>query len=94
MAALTLIRYRVPAWPLHPIGLALQGNYGLTKTWMSIFFAWLIKTVLMRVGGAALYERCKPFFVGLIAAQALSTAIVFFVDWFWFPMRGHNVHNF
>lgn len=94
MAALTLIRYRVPTWPLHPIGLALQGNYGLTKTWMSIFFAWLIKTVLMRVGGAALYERGKPFFVGLIAAQALSTAIVFLVDWFWFPMRGHNVHNF
>ena len=94
MAALTLIRYRFPAWPIHPIGLALQGNYGLTKTWMSIFIAWLIKTVLIRAGGAALYEKGKPFFVGLIVAQGVSTAIVFIVDWFWFPAHGHNVHNF
>jgi hypothetical protein len=94
MAVLTLVRYRLPAWPLHPIGLAVQGSYGLTKTWMSFFFAWLIKITLMRIGGAALYERGKPFFVGLIAAQAVSTAIVFVVDWFWFPGHGHNVHNY
>ncbi len=94
MAILTLVRYRFPAWPLHPIGLALQGNYGLTKTWMSIFIAWFIKAVLMRIGGAALYERGKPFFVGLIVAQAISTAMVFVVDWIWFPMQGHNVHNY
>ena len=94
MAVLTLVRYRFSAWPLHPIGFALQGNYGLTKTWMSIFIAWGIKSVLMRIGGSALYERGKPFFVGLIAAQAVSTAIVFVVDWFWFPMQGHNVHNY
>jgi hypothetical protein len=94
MAVLTIVRYRIPAWPLHPIGLALQGSYGLTKTWMSIFFAWLIKLILMRIGGAALYEKGKPFFVGLITAQAVSTAIVFVVDWFWFPGHGHNVHNY
>ena len=61
---------------------------------MSIFIAWLIKTVLIRAGGAALYEKGKPFFVGLIVAQGVSTAIVFIVDWFWFPAHGHNVHNF
>ena len=94
MAALTLIRYRVAGWPVHPIGLALQGSYGLTKTWMSIFVAWAIKGILMRIGGQALYERGKPFFVGLIAAQAVSTAIVFVVDWFFFEGRGHNVHNY
>lgn len=94
MAALTIIRYRVTGWPIHPIGLALQGSYGLTKTWMSIFFAWAVKGILMRIGGAALYERGKPFFVGLIAAQAVSTAVVFVVDWFFFPGQGHNVHNY
>ena len=94
MAALTLIRYRIPRWPVHPIGMALQGSYGLTKTWMSIFCAWLIKGTLMRIGGAGLYERGKPFFLGLITAQTVSTAIVFIVDWFWFPGHGHNVHNY
>ena len=94
MAILTLIRYRMPTWPLHPIGLALQGSYGLTKTWMSIFFAWFFKTTLISLGGSALYKRGKPFFIGLIAAQAVSTALVFVVDWFWFPAQGHNVHNY
>ena len=94
MAVLTVIRYRLPGWPLHPIGLALQGSYGLTKTWMSIFFAWAIKGALMRIGGQAPYERGKPFFVGLIAAQAVSTFIVFVVDWLWFPGQGHNVQNY
>jgi hypothetical protein len=32
--------------------------------------------------------------VGLLAAQALSTAIVFGVDLIWFPGNGHNVHNY
>ncbi len=93
-AGLTLVRYRVPWWSLHPIGLAVQGNYGVTKTWLSIFLVWAIKSILMRIGGDALYERGKSFFVGLLAAQALSTAIVFGVDLIWFPGNGHNVHNY
>ena len=94
MAVLTLVRYRVAWWSLHPIGLAVQGTYGMTKTLFSIFIVWAIKSVLMRMGGAQLYDRGKPFFIGLLAAQAVSTALVFVIDVIWFPIRGHNVHNF
>ena len=45
-------------------------------------------------GGVQLYEKGKPFFIGLLAAQAVSTGLVFIIDWFYFPMQGHNVHNF
>lgn len=94
MAMLTLVRYWVPWWPLHPIGLAVQGNYGVTKIVFSIVIVWSAKSLLMRIGGVDLYERAKPFFIGLIVAQAFSTALVFAVDWVWFPARGHNVHNY
>ncbi len=94
MAILTTIRYWVPWWPLHPIGLAMQGNYGVSKTVFSVFIIWAIKAVVMRMGGVQLYEKGKPFFIGLLAAQAVSTGLVFVVDWFWFPLQGHNVHNF
>ncbi|MDA0709632.1 MAG: hypothetical protein O3B73_05400 [bacterium] len=94
MAILTMVRYWVPSWPIHPIGLAIQGNYGVTKTVFSILIVWGVKSILMRIGGAKLYEKCKPFFIGLLVAQAVSTALVFGVDWIWFPMQGHNVHNF
>ena len=94
MAALTLIRYRMPWWPLHPIGLAMQGNHGIARTMFSIFIAWGMKSGIMRIGGVELYQKGKPFFIGLLAAQAVSTAVVFIVDCIWFPMQGHNVHNF
>lgn len=94
MAALTLVRYWVPWWPIHPIGLAVQGNYGVTKAVFSILLAWAAKGVLMRIGGVQLYNRGKPFFIGLLAAQAVSTALVFLIDSVWFPRHGHNVHNY
>lgn len=94
IGVLTLMRYWVPWWPLHPIGLAIQGSFGMVKPVFSIVSVWAIKSILMRIGGVGLYERGKPFFIGLIAAQAVSTALVFVVDWIWFPMSGHNVHNY
>jgi len=94
MAVMTLMRYRFSWWPIHPIGFAVMGNFGVTKTVFSTFLAWFFKSLLLRVGGVKMYEKGKPFFVGLLAAQAVSTFIVFVVDWFWFPFQGHNVHNF
>ena len=72
----------------------MQGNYGVSKTVFSVFVAWAIKAVVMKMGGVQLYEKGKPFFVGLLAAQAVSTGLVFIIDWFYFPLQGHNVHNF
>ena len=94
MAILTVIRYWIPSWPLHPIGLAMQGNYGVSKTVFSVFIVWSIKVVVMKMGGVQVYEKGKPFFIGLLAAQAFSTGLVFVIDCIWFPLQGHNVHNF
>ncbi len=94
MALLTLVRYRAPWWPLHPIGLAIQGGWGVTKSGMSVFLVWAVKSIIVRIGGAGLYERGKPFFVGILAGQALSTAVIFVIDMIWFPIKGHNVHNY
>lgn len=94
LAAMTFLRYRISWWTLHPIGLAIQAHYGTTKTLFSIFIVWSVKSILMRIGGVQLYERWKPFFIGLLAAQAFSTGLVFLIDVIWFPIRGHNVHNY
>ena len=94
MAILTMIRYWLPWWPLHPIGLAVQGNFGVCRTVFSIMIAWGMKAVVLKMGGVQMYEKGKPFFIGLLVAQAVSTGLVFTIDWFWFPMRGHNVHNY
>jgi hypothetical protein len=94
MLLLTIVRYRAQWWPLHPVGFAVQGTFGLTKTFFSILIAWGLKSTLLRIGGVALYEKGKPFFIGLLVGQAVSTAIIFGIDMVWFPIKGHNVHNF
>jgi hypothetical protein len=94
MAVLTVIRYWVPWWPLHPIGLAMLGNFGVSKTVFSIFIAWGLKAGIMQFVGVQLYGKGKPFFIGLLAAQVVSTGLMFVIDVIWFPFQGHNVHNF
>ena len=66
MLLLTIVRYRAQWWPLHPVGFAVQGTFGLTKTFFSILIAWGLKSTLLRIGGVALYEKGKPFFIGLL----------------------------
>ena len=31
----------------------------------SIFLVWLTKLAILRIGGIALYNRSKPYFIGL-----------------------------
>jgi hypothetical protein len=50
--------------------------------WFNVFLAWLIKTVVLKYGGAALYRRSQIFFLGLIAGQALTNGLWLVVDYF------------
>lgn len=59
------------SWPFHPIGLLLMNAGPMHAFWFSIFIGWVIKQTLMRYGGAALFRRAKPFFIGLIVGEML-----------------------
>ena len=66
---------RFPAWPLHPIGLIfVHSSIGL-RLFMSLFIGWLIKTVLVQVGGARAYHLTMPLFLGFIIGEILANAI-------------------
>ncbi len=91
-AFLTFMRYRFAWWRLHPIGFTV-GVQGPTRTAaMSLMIVWLIKLVLVRIGGARLVRRAEPFFLGIVAGHALGVGISFVIDWIWFPGAGHPVH--
>ena len=72
----------------------MLGNFGVSKTVFSIFIAWGLKAGIMQFVGVQLYGKGKPFFIGLLAAQVVSTGLMFVIDVIWFPFQGHNVHNF
>lgn len=92
MGGLTFLRYRFPAWPIHPVGLTMAAGDNAASLVMPVFIAWACKATLMRVGGVALYRRSKPLFLGLLTGYTAGVTVSFVVDMIWFNGQGHMVH--
>ena len=95
MSTLTFLKYRFAWWPFHPIGFALSGTstyvrYGV----FSVFLAWAIKFFLLRMGGATMYRRYQPFFLGVLTGYTAGITLSLFVDIIWFPGGGHSIHGY
>lgn len=75
VAGLYACRLVFPAWPLHPIGLLMVGGYPLNTLWFSFFAGWLVKVVVVRFGGTAMYTRLKPVAIGIIVGESLAAAV-------------------
>jgi len=73
---LYIIRWKFPAFPLVPSGLALA--FGLVNPGLIFpaIIAYIAKTIVIRVGGAKLYtEKALPFAIGLILGLNLILLI-------------------
>jgi hypothetical protein len=75
MGVLTIGRYNFAWWPIHPIGFPVATTWGVQMALLSIFVAWGAKTILLRIGGVALYTKAKPFFIGLLIGHLIAVAI-------------------
>jgi len=94
MGLLIYLRHRLPWWPLHPVGLAISGTYLARRTSFTVFLAWLIKFILIKIGGPAVYNRSRPLFVGLLVGYVLGVLFSTTLDMIYFPEQGHAVHRF
>jgi hypothetical protein len=71
-ALLVWLRQSFVRWPLHPIGFAVAGNWGMQEVWCPFFVAWLIKVTTLRGGGIRLYRALLPFFLGVLLGDLLT----------------------
>jgi len=62
--ALIVLRRVFLRFPLHPLGYGLA-MVRLRAFWAPIAVTWLIKTLLLKIGGARAYRRAAPAFIGL-----------------------------
>ena len=56
-------------WPFHPVGLAVSSSWSMGMLWFPMFLSWLIKVLMLRYGGAAVYRPAIPFFIGLVLGE-------------------------
>lgn len=62
----SMLRLRYVWWPLHPV-LFLFWNVWATNNFVwSFMIGWLIKMLVVKIGGGRVYQNLKPLFIGLI----------------------------
>ena len=61
---LVVLRGRYLRFPLHPLGYAMTAAYG-ELVWGPLLTVWIIKALVMRMGGMRTYRRLIPMFLGL-----------------------------
>ena len=81
MLVLTWVRQRFLWWPLHPIGFPIMTSWVVDWMWFSIFFAWVIKVIILKYGGAAVFTRSRDFFLGLIVGRMFISGGWLVVDY-------------
>ena len=89
---MTFLRHRLPWWRLHPIGFSIASVGQVRWTMLSLFAAWVAKVSLIRFGGLILYNRAKPFFIGLVVGHFTTAGLSFIVDVIWFSGQGHSLY--
>lgn len=63
------MRARFWWWPFHPLGYAMGCAWPATVYWSSFFVGWMVKSAILRYGGATSYRNFRPFFLGLILGE-------------------------
>lgn len=86
---LLFAHHRLPWWGLHPIGFAVVKSPFMVSSFTAIFTVWVVKSILLRLGGIQLFRKSIPAVMGMLVAFVLSVFISYLVDIIWFPQNGH-----
>jgi hypothetical protein len=89
--AVAFLHLRFAWWPLHPVGLAVASIWILKRIAFSVFLAWGCKRLVLRLGGVAVYQRLKPFFLGLVVGFFIGVGLGFVADVVFFLGKGHPI---
>ena len=74
------VRYRFPAFPFHPVGFAAGQIYPTRNMILPYFGVWLMKVIIIRMGGIQGYRAARPFSIGIVLGHFMGASIGWVVD--------------
>lgn len=84
-AVVTVLRQWFPGFWFHPIGLLAGPSDMMQTLWGSVLAAWVVRFVVLRLGGAAtVREKLVPVAVGIFAAALCGHALHIVGNAYWF----------
>ncbi len=72
---LDTIRFRFPAFPLHPAGYVLSMNFGVDYYWFGLLIAMFVKNFVQRYYGLNGYDKLRSVALGILVAEYSAEAI-------------------
>lgn len=75
LVAVAALRFRFRGFPLHPVLFVVWGTYPMSVTAHCFLMGWAIKSLVMHFGGGQVYQKGKPFFIGLITGEAVVLVV-------------------
>ncbi|MEE2753116.1 MAG: DUF6785 family protein [Candidatus Latescibacterota bacterium] len=80
MGLLTLASYRLNWWPIHPLGYMVSPAWIMSSLWFPFFVAWIVKSLVIRLGGLRAYEKTRPAAYGVILGQIVVAGFWLVID--------------
>ena len=87
-------RYLFSWWPISPIGFVVAAGGPARHAFFPVLLAWLLKTILIRVGGVRLYQEVQPLMIGIMVGYVLGSAVAILADFLYFPGSIHELQFF
>lgn len=72
-------RLRWTWWPIHPVLFLVWYSVPMAHFAASFLLGWIVRTMVVKVGGGKAYQNVKPLMYGLIAGDLLGG--MFFMSW-------------
>ncbi len=68
----SVLRLRLPWWPLHPILFLVWGTFPLGFFYLSFLIGWAAKSIITRLGSSQAYFRARQMMVGVLAGDLIG----------------------
>ena len=94
VTGMTVARYYFSWWPISPIGFVVAAGGPARNAFFPVFLAWLLKTILIRIGGVRLYHAAQPLMIGIMVGYVLGSAIAILADFWYFRGSIHELQFF
>ncbi len=80
MAGLIVAQRTFFWWPLHPVGVLVASSHMVYFFWASVFAAWLIKVIVVGLGGYGAFRKARQFMIGAVLGYFLAGGMWNIID--------------
>lgn len=81
-------RLRWTWWPLHPVLFVVIGSWAMGILSLSVLLGWILRTIVVKVGGTQKLTEVRPIAVGVIAGDLMGGLIFMIVGIIYYWVTG------